>query len=208
MTDTKRERQPAEEPVEVHPDHDQAEDVVAPSDHLLSREEIFAAPDGGGDVDDEPLHGLTVGELAALMPRPPQSSLVSIMANMPKMPATSLFRSPALDFVKMQNKLRGPIFSFPDMPQPTLKVPPYVERPEVGLQRGILEQQKAQNEVLLAMLAENQRSGRQTTWVLRLTAFSAIVAIIAIALSVYFGTRPMTAAAPPPSPNISRSAMP
>lgn len=197
MTDEDTERDPQEsESPEDQADGEPGDDENGPEHHLLSREEILATPDDEGDEDDEPLGGLTVGEL---------------MANMPKLPTFSLFRSPALDFMKMRDKLHGPIFKFPSIPEPLMKVPPFVERPEVGLQRGILEQQKAQKEVLLAVLAESQRSGRQTTWTLRFTAFSAIAAIVAIALTLFFGLRAQTTGhvtTPAPSPNISRSVAP
>jgi len=198
MTDADTERDPQEsEPPEDQADAEPGDAENDPEHHVLSREEILATPEDDGDgEDDEPLGGLTVGEL---------------MANMPKLPTFSLFRSPALDFMKMRDKLRSPIFNFPSIHEPVIKAPPFVERPEVDLQRGILEQQKAQKEVLLAVLAENQRSGRQTTWILRFTAFSAIVAIVAIALTVYFGTKPETSSrvtAPAPSPSISQSVAP
>ena len=96
--------------------------------------------------------------------------------------------------------------------QNAIGVPMDVRSPadNARLQRGILEQQRAQNEVLLEMLSETEHTGRQTTWVLRFTFASLLIALFAVGLSIYIGTRESTGStpAPQPSPSISRSAEP
>ena len=194
---------------DVRPDEDEPGAEQEPSDdsgeaepeaHPMSRDEILAAPDAESD-DESPdaRKGLTVGELRALL------------GDFPDLPKLSVFQSPLMDVAAMRDKLRFPGFlDAIDVPAIELpKIEPLV-RPEIELQRGILEQQRAQNEVLLEMLSETEHTARQTTWVLRFTFAALLIALFGVGLSVYIGTRESTGStpAPQPSPSISRSAAP
>jgi hypothetical protein len=189
---------------EPGPEQEPSDDAgaVEPEPHLLSRDEILAAPDAeSADEGPDAPKGLTVGELSAML------------GDIPKL---SVFRSSLMDVAAMQDKLRFPGLShaidLPAFKPPKIELPQIepVVRPEIELQRGILEQQRAQNEVLLEMLSETEHTGRQTTWVLRFTFASLLIALFAVGLSIYIGTRESTGStpAPQPSPSISRSAAP
>lgn len=190
MTENEDKRDPLADEQVDEVESGSADEEDAPSSHLLSRDEILDSPD-----DTSSGKGKLRLDIAAI-----NSILAASTPKLPKMPS-SLFQSHGADVAKLTRALQ----------MPSIEVPPIPENPQVRLQRGILDQQKAQNEVLVTMLAESQRAGRQTTWILRLTAFSAVVAVVAIVLTIIFGfrTEPTSrGAAPAPSPGISRSATP
>jgi hypothetical protein len=116
----------------------------------------------------------------------------------------------------LASKLAGRSSPFWNMPEMKPLEFPHIDpanlpqNVQIKLQRGILQEQEMQNKALLVLVEEATHSSRQTTWTLRFTAFSAVVAIIALGLAVYFGTRPTTSgtSAPLPSPSLSRSATP
>lgn len=181
-TDNERDREAGEQR--------DAEELSA--DGLLSREQILAAADDEGTEEERTILD------AAAVGRVLNGRLTEI---------TSLFRTPGANYAELGKRLSTTARPIIPKTSPAL----FAERPEIGLQRTVVRQQQAQNDVLLAMLDESRNEGRRTKLILVLTAISAAAAVAAVVVSLAFGPRTDTStpgATPSPSPSISRSATP